>query len=385
MARLIARVTSTGPRAPLSRLVTSPLGLDVWEVDAEYVVLQAEEAQADRLAAMGYAVEQLQLTDAYLSDFATDPVADRLPQRRASLEADLRAAGRGASGDGASCTEIGRSVEGRPIWALRLGERRGSEHEGGASRLPPRPRMALGRGAVPAGRRPAGQRVHRPGAAVAAERRGLGGPDGQPGRARVHPDRHPAVAQEPPPQPRRQHRRRPEPELRLHVGHAGRQHVQPGARRTTPTSDRGPSPSRRPARCATWSPASCSAECSPTTATRSSSSTRGATPPTRSTTRPTGPSCGSSARELQRLIKDVHGRTYTAQQASRAVPDRRGHRRTGSTASTTSPSFTIELRPATAMEGGFILPPEQIEPTFEENRPAAHAFLAHVLGRTPQP
>ena len=45
MARLIVRVTSTGGRAPLARLLTAPLGLDVWEVKPDYVVLQAEEAR----------------------------------------------------------------------------------------------------------------------------------------------------------------------------------------------------------------------------------------------------------------------------------------------------------------------------------------------------
>ena len=72
MADLIARVTSTGPHAPLAGLVTSSRGLDVWEIGSEYVVLQAGEAQTERLEAMGYDVEQLQLTEAYLSDFATD-------------------------------------------------------------------------------------------------------------------------------------------------------------------------------------------------------------------------------------------------------------------------------------------------------------------------
>ena len=89
------------------------------------------------------------------------------------------------------------------------------------------------------------------------------------------------------------------------------------------------------------------------------------------------------AQEMQRLIRGVHGRTYTAQQASELYP----------TAGDTTdwvygeydvPSFTVELRPATALEGGFILPADQIEPCWEENRPAALAFLGHVLDR-PEP
>ena len=89
MADLIARVTSTGPHAPLAGLVTSSLGLDVWEVKPDYVVLQAGEAQAERLEAMGYGVEQLQLTEAYLSDFATDEAVTGY-HSAAGLEDDLR-------------------------------------------------------------------------------------------------------------------------------------------------------------------------------------------------------------------------------------------------------------------------------------------------------
>ena len=60
MTSIVARVTSTGTEAPLARLLTAPLGLDVWELTAEHVVLRVEEAQADRLESMGYGVEQLQ-------------------------------------------------------------------------------------------------------------------------------------------------------------------------------------------------------------------------------------------------------------------------------------------------------------------------------------
>ena len=40
-----------------------------------------------------------------------------------------------------------------------------------------------------------------------------------------------------------------------------------------------------------------------------------------------------------------------------------------------------ELRPATAMEGGFLLPAAQIQPCWEENRPAALEFIRHVFER----
>ncbi len=89
MASLIARVTSTSPRAPLARLLTAPLGLDVWEVKPDHLVLQADEAQATRLEAMGYGVEQVQMLEPYLSTFATDAATTGY-HSVASLEEDLR-------------------------------------------------------------------------------------------------------------------------------------------------------------------------------------------------------------------------------------------------------------------------------------------------------
>jgi carboxypeptidase T len=84
------------------------------------------------------------------------------------------------------------------------------------------------------------------------------------------------------------------------------------------------------------------------------------------------------AEDMERLIRGVHGQTYTAQQSSRLYPT------AGDTTDWTYgeydvPSLTIELRPASAMAGGFILPAEQIEPCWEENRPAALAFIRHIL------
>jgi carboxypeptidase T len=42
-------------------------------------------------------------------------------------------------------------------------------------------------------------------------------------------------------------------------------------------------------------------------------------------------------------------------------------------------SLTIELRPSSQAEGGFILPPSQIRPTFGENLPAAFEFIGQTL------
>lgn len=54
---LILKLTSTNPRVPLSQMLHLPLGLDVWEVKPDYVMLRAAEAQAERLQHMGYNVE----------------------------------------------------------------------------------------------------------------------------------------------------------------------------------------------------------------------------------------------------------------------------------------------------------------------------------------
>jgi carboxypeptidase T len=81
---------------------------------------------------------------------------------------------------------------------------------------------------------------------------------------------------------------------------------------------------------------------------------------------------------MAKAIKDVHGKVYKPEQSSDLYPT------AGDTTDWTYgeygiPSFTIELRPVTAAEGGFILPASQIQPTWEENRPAAEEFLKAVI------
>jgi carboxypeptidase T len=124
MASLIARVTPGSAAAPLARLLTAPLGLDIWEVKPDFVVLQADEFQVGRLEAMGFGVEQLQMTEPYVSTFATAEAVSGY-HTVATLEQDLRRLAE-EHPETAELHEIGRSVEGRPLWALRIGERRGS-------------------------------------------------------------------------------------------------------------------------------------------------------------------------------------------------------------------------------------------------------------------
>jgi carboxypeptidase T len=84
------------------------------------------------------------------------------------------------------------------------------------------------------------------------------------------------------------------------------------------------------------------------------------------------------AGSMQRLIRQEHGEAYTVEQSSKLYPT------AGDTTDWTYgeydiPSFTIELRPDTQEKGGFILPASQIQPTWEENRPAALEFIRHVF------
>jgi carboxypeptidase T len=81
---------------------------------------------------------------------------------------------------------------------------------------------------------------------------------------------------------------------------------------------------------------------------------------------------------MRQLVEGVHGKIYTPQQSSDLYPT------AGDTTDWTYgvygiPSLTIELRPRTAMEGGFILPPGEIRPAWEENMPAALLFTEQML------
>ena len=70
---------------------------------------------------------------------------------------------------------------------------------------------------------------------------------------------------------------------------------------------------------------------------------------------------------------------YVAQQSSMLYPTAGGDTTDWSYGVYGIPSCTIELRPENVTGGGFILPADQIVPTFEENRPAALEFIEHVF------
>ncbi|MGI9301304.1 MAG: M14 family zinc carboxypeptidase [Gammaproteobacteria bacterium] len=72
-------------------------------------------------------MEEVQNTDTLVSTFATAD-ALRIYHSVESLEEDVRALADGHP-EIAQLHEIGRSVENRPIWALQIGERQGSDRK----------------------------------------------------------------------------------------------------------------------------------------------------------------------------------------------------------------------------------------------------------------
>jgi carboxypeptidase T len=375
MAQLILRVTSSGGRPPLARLLTAPLGLDVWEVKADFVVLQTDEGQAARLEAMGYGVEQLELVEPYLSTFATEAAVTGYHTVE-TLEQDLRRLAE-QHPEIAELHRIGRSVEGRPLWALRIGERRDStrkvaflgchharewisveipyllaEHLLENSSADPVQRwLQQGEVWVAPMVNPDGHEHTRTENRLWRKnrRRNPGGSIG------VDPNRNygymwgvldiSTSSHVPSDETYVGPRAFSEPEVRavrnlvareLFGGvlsyHSYSQLVLfPWGYTSEPIEDEVDRTEMR-----------------------------------------------TLAEDMEGLIRSVHGETYTAQQASQLYPT------AGDTTDWTYgefdvPSFTIELRPATALEGGFLLPAAQIQPCWEENRPAALEFVRHVL------
>jgi carboxypeptidase T len=375
MASLIARVTTTSSRAPLEQLLTTPLGLDVWEVTPEHFVLQADEAQASRLEAMGYEVEQLQMIEPYLSSFATEAAATGY-HTVANLEQDLRQLAE-RHPEIAELHEFGRSIEDRPLWALRIGERRGSDRKVGffgchharewisvevpyrlavhlldnSSSEPIQGWLQQGEVWVAPMVNPDGHEHTRTTDRLWRKnrRRNQGGSIG------VDPNRNYGYmwgtldvntsSHVPSDQTYVGPRAFSEPEVRAVRNLVARQ-LFGGVLSYHSYSQLILFP---------WG-----FTAKPLVDEVDLREMRGL------------------AEDMERLIRGVHGQTYTAQQSSRLYPT------AGDTTDWTYgeydvPSLTIELRPASAMAGGFILPAEQIEPCWEENRPAALAFIRHIL------
>jgi carboxypeptidase T len=373
---VIAKVTATSSRASLSQLLRAPLGLDVWEVKDDHLVLQASEAQAERLEQMGYGVEQLHETESYLSAFATeDAVAGY--HSVASLEADLRRLA-DAHPDITELHEIGRSVENRPIWALRLGERRGSMLKMGffgchharewiAVEVP----YLLAEYLVTHAATDPVKHWFQEGEIWVAPM--------------VNPDGHEFT--------RTQQRLWRKNRRRNYDGSIG---VDPNRNygymwgtldvstsSHTPSDDTyvGPRAFSEPEVQAVRNLVA--RELFAGVITYHSYSQLILFPWGYTSKHIPDPDYGvlqGLAKDMQRLIHGVHGETYTVEQASQLYPT------AGDTTDWTYgeygiPSFTIELRPDTLAEGGFILPPSQIQPTWEENLPAALQFIRHIFDK----
>ncbi len=380
MEKLIARVTPGGGRAPLARLLAAPLGLDVWEVRPDHLVVQADEAQAARLEAMGYGVEQLVTTESFLSDFATVRAVSGYHTVQ-TLEEDLQRLAED-NPEIVELHEIGRSVEGRPLWALRIGERRGSSRKvavfgchharewvavevpyrlaehlvDNASADPVRSWLQQGEVWVAPMVNPDGHEHTRTRDRLWRKNRRRNA-DGSIG---VDPNRNygymwgtldvATSSHVPSDETYVGPRAFSEPEVRAVRDLVARELVggvltyhsysqlilYPWGYTADPVPDDADLLSMR-----------------------------------------------GLAEEMQRLVKGVHGRTYVAQQASQLYPTA-GDLTDWAYGEYDVPAFTVELRPASALDGGFVLPADQIEPCWEENRPAALEFLGHVLDQ-PQP
>ena len=372
---LIFRVTSTNPNALLSQLPHLALGLDVWEVKADHVVLRASEAQADRLQRMGYALEQLQVTETFVSAFATTDALAAY-HSAASLEEDLRQLA-SQQPEIVELREIGRSLEKRPIWILRIGERRdstrkvlflGCHHarEWIAVEVPYLLADYLVRNA---NEDPVKQWLVRGEIWIAPM---------------VNPDGH-EYSRTTDRLWRKNRRSNPDGSFGVDPN---RNYGYMWGTLNTNTSSHIPSDDTYVGPRAFSEPETQAArdliaqELFHGVITYHSYSQL-ILYPWGYTSDPIiiqedREGMVDLATRMQELIQSVHGELYTPQMSSELYPT------AGDTTDWTygiygTPSFTIELRPRTWQEGGFILPPDQIQSTWEENKPAALEFIRRVM------
>ena len=374
---IVYTVRADSPQAPpLARLIDLPLGLDIWQVKADHVVLRAAEEQALRLRQMGYTTEEVVGTDDHLATFATAEAIAAYHSAE-TLEQDLRQLAE-SQPEIAELREIGRSLEDRPIWALRIGEQRASEHkllfmgchharEWVSVEVP----YLLAEHLVNnADQPPVRQWLQRGEIWVAPM---------------VNPDGH-EFSRSPETRLWRKNRR---------TNFDGSIGVDPNRNYgymwgtlNINTSSHVPSDETYVGPRAFSEPE--------TRAVRNLVARelfRGVITyhsfsqlilyPWGYTSQPIPDASDLStmtklAKRMQQLIRGVYGTTYTPQQSSQLYPT------AGDTTDWTYgeygiPSFTIELRPDSPENGGFILPPDQIQPTFEENLPAAMEFIKRIL------
>ncbi|HEV2898658.1 MAG TPA: M14 family metallopeptidase [Pseudaminobacter sp.] len=372
---LIAKVTSSGPQKPLGDVLRTPLGIDVWEVKPDHLILRATEAQLDRLSSMGYVVEQLEDVERHLSAFTTAEAAEQY-HSAASLEEELRQLA-DARPDVAELIEIGRSIEGRPILALRIGDRRGG--------VPKVLFMGCHHArewiAVEVPFLLAKELVERADEAPIAGWLTSGEVWVAP---MVNPDGHEhSRAQE---RLWRKNRRRNDDgsfgvDPNRNYGYMwGILDVPTSSHVPSDETYVGPRAFSEPETQAVRDLIGCERFAGVITYHSYSQLilypwgyTDKPVPDVQHREQMVG-----MAQEMHTLIQGVHGKIYVPQPSSELYPT------AGDTTDWTYgtygiPSFTVELRPRTFQEGGFILPPDQILPTWEENRPAAFRFIEQLL------
>lgn len=372
---VIAKVTSPGPQKPLGDVLRVPLGIDVWEVKPDHLILRGTEAQLERLSRMGYLVEQLEDVERHLSAFATAAAAEQY-HSAASLEAELRQLAE-ARPDIAELKEIGRSIEGRPILALRIGDRRG-----GVPKL-----LFMGCHharewiAVEVPFLLAKELVERADEAPIAGWLTSGEVWVAP---MVNPDGHEysRTAQ----RLWRKNRRRNDDgsfgvDPNRNYGYMwGILDIPTSSHVPSDETYVGPRAFSEPETQAVRDLVGCERFAGVITYHSYSQLilypwgyAEKPVPDVQHREQMVG-----MAEEMQTLMQGVHGKVYVPQQSSQLYPT------AGDTTDWTYgtygiPSFTIELRPRTFQEGGFILPPGQILPTWEENRPAVFRFIEQLL------
>jgi len=351
------------------------LGLDVWQVKPDYVVLRASEEQAARLRQMGYTTEEVVETENHLATFAT---ADAIAAYHSAetLENDLHQLAE-SQPEIAELHEIGRSLENRPILALRVGERRGSEHK-----------------LLFMGCHHAREWISVEVAYLLAEHLVTGANQApvrdwlQRGEIWVAPMANPDG---------HEHSR-----TRDRLWRKNRRHNADGSIGVDPNRNYGymwgtldVNTSSHVPRDETYVGPRAFSE-PETQAVRNVVARelfRGVITyhsfsqlilyPWGYTNKPApdafaGLKMAQVAKRMAQLIQGVHGTVYTPEQSSQLYPT------AGDTTDWTYgeygiPSFTIELRPDSVAHGGFVLPPDQIQPTFEENLPAAEEFIKRFL------
>ncbi len=373
---IVYTVRSDLPQAPpLAQLIDLPLGLDIWQVKADHVVLRADEAKATRLRQLGYTTEEVVETETHVATFATAEAIAAYHSAE-TLEHDLRRLAE-SEPEISELREIGRSLENRPIWALRIGERRGSEHKllfmgchharewvsvevpyllaehlvTNANRPPIRQWLQRGEIWVAPMVNPDGHEYSRTQERLWRKNRRTN-VDGSTG---VDPNRN--------------------------YGYMwGTLNINTSSHVPSDETYVGPRAFSEPETQAVRNLVA--RELFRGVITYHSFSqlvlypwgyTLQPIPDTSDLATMT-----KLAKRMQQLIRGVHGTIYTPQQSSQL------YLTAGDTTDWTYgeygiPSFTIELRPDSVQNGGFILPPDQIQPTFEENLPAAREFIKRIL------